>query len=279
MIKNMIMLTILIFGTVFVNIESISKSDVDIGQHNVTKDIKFIIVGDPHINSSNTSNKADDKLRSIINFINKSDVDFVVFLGDMTNDGTRKSNDIVKDILKNVTKPYYVVIGNHDIFISPKMFELYYGPTEHIENIKGYQLLFIGIYEDKYKKLHWSFDFDKADKNAPTLVFIHGPIKDLPFGCIQCILENDKLLYAKSIGIELDKFTNLIGVYSGHVHYDSNQVINGIRYVTINGLVDIDIGKYPIRVTAIGSSNKVGYSIIKDNKSYYDLVSYIGNDI
>ncbi len=187
---------------------------------------------------------------------------------------------MVKDILKNVTKPYYVVIGNHDIFISPKMFESYYGPMEHIENIKGYQLLFIGIYEDKDKSrvlhsnLHWAFDFDKADKNAPTLVFIHGPVNDLPFGCIQCILENDKLLYAKSIMPELDKFTNLIGVYSGHVHYDSNQVINGIRYVTINGLVDIDIGKYPIRVTAIGSSNKVGYSIIKDNKSYYDLVSY-----
>lgn len=274
MIKKMIMLVILIVGIISINIESVSQSDINIGQYNVTKDIRFIIVGDPHVNSSNTSNKADEKLRSIVNFINKSDVDFAVFVGDMTNDGTRKSNDMVKDILKNVTKPYYVVIGNHDIFISPKMFESYYGPMEHIENIKGYQLLFIGIYEDKDKKLHWSFDFDKADKNAPTLVFIHGPVKDLPFECIQCILENDKLLYAKSIMPELDKFTNLIGVYSGHVHYDSNQVINEIRYVTINGLVDIDIGKYPIRVTAIGSSDKVGYSIIKDNKSYYDLVSY-----
>ncbi len=265
---------ILIFGTMFDNIESLNSDPNSELQYDINKDIRFIIVGDPHVNSSNTSDEADKKLRLTVDFINKSDVDFVVFIGDMTSDGRHKSNDMVKDILKNSTKPYYVVIGNHDIFVSQRMFESYYGPMGHIENIKGYQLLFVGIYEDKDKRLKWSFDFSKADKNVPTLVFIHGPVKDLPFGCIQCLLENDKLLYAKSINPELDKFSNLIGVYSGHVHYDSNQVIDGIRYVTINGLVDIDIIKYPIKITAINSSNKVGYSMIKDNKSYYELISY-----
>lgn len=264
MIKKMIILVILISGITFIDIGSISQSSPDIGQYNASKDIRFIIIGDPHINSSNVSNKANEKLEKIVGFVNKSDIDFVIFTGDMTDDGTEKSNNMVKNILKYLNKPYYVVAGNHDILVSPKMFESYYGPMEHIEKIKGYQLLFIEIYEDENGVLNWSFDFSKADKNVPTLVFIHGPVEDLPIECVHCAFDIDMLLYAKSIDKELKKFNNLIGVYSGHIHYDSNKVVNGTRYVTINGLNDIRLGKY---LTVVKSSDKIGYSIIKDNKS------------
>jgi calcineurin-like phosphoesterase family protein len=232
-------------------------------------------VGDPHVNSSNISDKGNKRLEQVVSFANNKNVDFVVFMGDMTDDGTRKSNDIVIDILKDLNKKYYVVAGNHDLFKSPKIFEEYYGPMEHIEYVNGYQLLFVGIYQEKYEngmRLEWSFDFNKADKNAPTLVFIHGPVKDLPVECIHCQIKGKEFLeYAKSIGPELEKFNNLIGVYSGHIHFDSNEIINGTRYVTINGLNNIRIGKY---LTVVRSSDKVGYSIIKDDKSYYELVTY-----
>lgn len=128
------------------------------------------------------------------------------------------------------------------------MFEEYYGPMEHIEYVNGYQLLFVGIYEEKDEygtTLKWSFDFSKADKNAPTLVFIHGPVADLPIGCIHCQIKDRNILqYATSIRPELEKFDNLIGVYSGHIHYDSDSVINGTRYVTVNGLNNIRFGEY-----------------------------------
>ncbi len=235
-------------------------------------DLKFITVGDPQINLSN--GEGIERLRQVVDFANKSDIDFVIFLGDMTDDGKEKSNDIVKDILKDLKKPYYVVAGNHDIYESTKIFESYYGPMEHIENIKGYQLLFIGINGEKDKNgnfgnLKWSFDFSKANKDIPTLVFIHGPVIDVD-GCMYCILQKDVTEYGYSIKPELEKFTNLIGVYSGHVHYDSNKTINGIRYVTINGLINIEVMKIPV----VRPSNNVGYSIIKGNKSYYEFVQY-----
>ena len=248
--------------------------------HNVTEitsnvgDLKFITIGDPQINSDTF--EGVERLEQVVSFANRSDADFVIFEGDMTGDGTNKSNDIVKDILKDLKKPYYVVVGNHDIFVSQKVFESYYGPTEHIENVKGYQLLFVGIKEIKDKngsviKLGWSFDFSKADKNAPTLVFIHGPVRNLPITCLYCRFNQDILAYGYSIMPELEGFTNLIGVYSGHVHYDSNQVVDGTRYVTVNGLINITIREIPLAYP----SDRVGYSTIEGKQSYYELMRYI----
>lgn len=261
----------------------LNQSTINITKESVhiTDDIRFITVGDPHvqagnrINRYNISDNGNKRLEQVVNFANKSDIDFVVFMGDMTDDGTVGSNEIVKAILKNLNKPYYVVAGNHDILISPKIFEKYYGPMEHIEYVNGYQLLFIGIHEERDENgttLKWSFDFNKADKNIPTLVFIHGPVIDLPIECIHCQIKGKEVLeYAKSIKKELDMFNNLIGVYSGHIHYDSDQVINGTRYATINGLNNIRFGNY---IKVVNFSDKVGYSMIKNNKSYYGLVSY-----
>lgn len=235
--------------------------------------IKFITVGDPQINS--TTFEGIDRLKKVVDFVNMSDVDFVVFEGDMTDDGKRKSNDMVMEILKDLKKPYYVVIGNHDIFVSQKNFESYYGPMEHVENVKGYQLLFVGISSEKNEEgrvtdLNWSFDFNNADKNAPTLVFIHGPVKNVSVACIHCMLKGYLLRYGYSIYPELEKFTNLIGVYSGHIHYDSNQMINGTRYVTVNGLIDMNFGN----INVVRASDKVGYSVIEGNESSYRLVDY-----
>lgn len=277
-ILSLVILVVLV-GGVYANMQSqnnANNTDINVmNQYNATKELKFIVVGDPHVNSSNASDKGNKRLEQVVSFTNNKNIDFVVFMGDMTDDGTRKSNDMVIDILKDLNKKYYVVAGNHDILKSPKIFEEYYGPMEHIEYVNGYQLLFVGIYQEKDENgtgLRWSFDFSKADKNVPTLVFIHGPVIDLPMECVHCQIKGKEILeYAKSIGPELEKFNNLIGVYSGHIHFDSNEIINGTRYVTINGLNNIRLGKY---LTVVRSSDKVGYSIIKDDKSYYELIKY-----
>ena len=58
---------------------------------------------------------------------------------------------------------------------------------------------------------------------------------------------------------KVDKFSNLIGVYSGHVHYSSDQTINGVTHVTVNGLVETDAGG----IHAV-PSNEIGYSEINN---------------
>lgn len=234
------------------------------------QEIRFIVVGDPHIKSS-SSDRGNDRLKQIVNFADSSDVDFVVLLGDIADDGKNKTYDITIQILKNMTKPYYVVAGNHDVGSGPANFERYFGPMEHIENVKGYQLLFAGIYFEGKNKLHWSFDFNKTDKNKPTLVFLHGPTVKPPKDAVTCSWKVDFFGYGQTMQPELNTFPNLIAEYSGHVHYDTDQTINGVRYVTVNGLVDKAGG-----CENEGASDYVGYSVVKDGsgKADYILINY-----
>ncbi len=236
------------------------------------KEIRFIVVGDPHVKSSNTgSDRGNTRLEQIVNFADSSNVDFVVFLGDIADDGKVKTYDIAKKILKNSTKPYYTIAGNHDVQSGPGNFEAYFGPMEHLENVKGYQLVFPGIYFEGKTKLHWSFDFNKVNKSMPTLVFMHGPTVLPPKDATSCSWGKDFFGYGQSMQSELDKLPGFVAEYTGHVHYSTDQTINGVRYVTVNGLVDKAGG-----CDNEGPSDYVGYSRVNNGKADYMLVDYNG---
>lgn len=257
------------------NIEKNSAGTYTAGQ-NQSNDITFVVVGDPHVKSHNIDTGGNERLTQIVNYTNTLNIDFAVFLGDMADDGKSKTDDIVVKILKNMTHPYYVVVGNHDIFQSPRIFESYFGPMEHVEKVQGYQLLFAGIWNDTaidkngktIIKLHWSFNFSKANKSEPTLVFLHGPTMGPPPDCAQCKW-GEFFGYAESMQPELDKFSNLKGVFSGHVHYDSDQIFTGVRHITVNGLVTKDAGG----ISATPSDN-IGRVTIKNGTLDYGLVKY-----
>lgn len=242
-------------------------------------EIRFMLVGDPHVKSSSggVEGRGNERLRSIVKFADKSDIDFIVFLGDEADDGKNRTLGIVKNILNNLTKPYYVVAGNHDIIVSPNLFENYFGPMEHVENVKGYQLLFVGIWnETNYINpkthgkviLHWKFDFNNSNKSMPTIIFSHGPSVNAPMNATACNW-GTFFGYANTMQPELNKFSNLLAEYAGHVHYDTDQTINGIRYVTVNGLVNKAGG-----CENEGASNYVGYSDIKNGKVDFALINY-----
>lgn len=234
------------------------------------QEIRFIVVGDPHIKSSSSgSDRGNDRLRKVIKFADSSNVDFIVFLGDIADDGKNKTYDIAKNIISNSTKPYYTVAGNHDVKPGPVNFESHFGSEEHLEYVKGYQLIFPGLYFEGEDKLHWTFDFNKANNSAPTLVFLHGPTVKPPKDTKSCRWGADFFGYGQSMQSELNKFSSLIAEYTGHVHYDTDQTVNGVRYVTVNGLVDKAGG-----CDNEGPSPYVGYSRIKNGKVDYMLINY-----
>lgn len=56
-----------------------------------------------------------DNLRTVIDDINKQDeILFVVIGGDIADQALLKEYEIFHDIMKNLNKPYFTVIGNHD---------------------------------------------------------------------------------------------------------------------------------------------------------------------
>ncbi|MBU3012602.1 metallophosphoesterase [Polaribacter vadi] len=72
-----------------------------------SQDFKFAFVTDVHYSYNN--------LRTVIEDINKNDdILFVVFGGDIADQALLKEFEIFYDIMKNLNKPYFTVIGNHD---------------------------------------------------------------------------------------------------------------------------------------------------------------------
>ncbi len=198
--------------------------------------IRFITIGDPHI-TSDTSTDPYKRLTRAVNYINgRSDVDFTVVEGDIVESATSANFGVAKTILSKLNKPYYVVKGNHD-GASSSTFEQYFGSSERVVNINGYQLIFVGITKDSIGNNHWSFDFSRADKSKPTVIFDHGPVQPKPGGtCASWASSGSGFDYACDMKPDVDSFTKLLGFYAGHVHTGTSQSIGGERYVTEDNL-------------------------------------------
>ncbi|MBO4722777.1 MAG: PQQ-binding-like beta-propeller repeat protein [Muribaculaceae bacterium] len=72
---------------------------------------KFAILSDIHVTPGNTN---EGKLKEAVAEINASKVDAVIVSGDLTNEGSDEQLRNVKSILDGITKPLYVIPGNHE---------------------------------------------------------------------------------------------------------------------------------------------------------------------
>ena len=72
---------------------------------------KFAILSDIHVTPGNTN---ETQLKLAVQEINDSDVDAVIVSGDLTNEGSDEQLRNVKSILDGITKPLYVIPGNHE---------------------------------------------------------------------------------------------------------------------------------------------------------------------
>lgn len=72
---------------------------------------KFAILSDIHVSPGNAN---EGKLKEAVQEINVSTVDAVLMTGDLTNEGSDVQLLNVKGILDGITKPLYVIPGNHE---------------------------------------------------------------------------------------------------------------------------------------------------------------------
>ena len=72
---------------------------------------KFAILSDIHVSPGNAN---EGKLKEAVVEINASDVDAVIVSGDLTNEGSDEQLLNVRSILDGITKPLYVIPGNHE---------------------------------------------------------------------------------------------------------------------------------------------------------------------
>jgi predicted MPP superfamily phosphohydrolase len=73
--------------------------------------VTFVLLTDMHVNPGSAS---DTSLNQIVDEINRLNVDFIVVTGDLTNTGSDAELLAVKKALDKLTKPCYVLPGNHE---------------------------------------------------------------------------------------------------------------------------------------------------------------------
>ena len=84
---------------------------VNTGMAQIVATQKLAILSDIHVTPGNAN---EGKLKEAVAEINGSDVDAVIVSGDLTNEGSDVQLRNVKSILDGITKPLYVIPGNHE---------------------------------------------------------------------------------------------------------------------------------------------------------------------
>lgn len=226
--------------------------------------IKFIQVTDVHFVSKNPHNV--EVLQKAIKDINKqSGVSFVVFTGD--NIDNPKKEDIVQfmKIVKHLKVPYYIVIGNHDVYKSGGLSKAEYNAVVRNENKlwfhrswnytfrkKGYEFIVVdgakeiipgpvGYY--RADTLKWLDKQLSKNKRRPVIIFQHYPILMSPdFGKR---LRTHETYQAEKYFDVLNKHDNVLAIISGHFHTNSETMKDGIYHITTPTLHSED-GTYKI---------------------------------
>lgn len=245
------------------------------------KDIKFIQITDSHFStvgedySQREVENSKQILEKTIADINSiPQVDFVVFTGDNID----KANEIeLKKFLTIANKlnvPYYIVIGNHEVFKSQNL-----NKKEYMKIVSKYSkncreknanyvfekkgLVFLVVDGAKeiipgpagyYKKdtLKW---FDKTltkYKNDKVVVFQHFPIVEPYYN------KTHTTYNIKDYEAVLKNHSNVIAIFSGHYHANGEKMVDGIYHVSTPALIE---GPHNFKIVEITGNKKEGYQI------------------
>lgn len=226
-----------------------------------TKELKFIQVTDSHVstlgneysqrdvgNSKNIFEKTIQDINSV------RGIDFVVFTGDNIDQANSTELKNFINMANKLNVPYYMVIGNHEVFKSQDL-----DKKKYIKIVRKYSkncrpeganyvfknkgIVFIVVDGAKevipgpagyYKKdtLKW-FDrqLTKYEKSN-VIIFQHFPIVEPYYNRTHTTYNKDDY---EAI---LKKHNNVIAIFSGHFHANGEKMVDEIYHVSTPSLVE-----------------------------------------
>lgn len=218
----------------------------------VASEIKFVQVTDAHYSMANPY--SEKVLKATVKDINSlNGVSFVVFTGD--NIDKPKANDLERfvKIVNKLNVPYYLVIGNHDVFKSNGL-----SKKQYLETVKENNLLyrydtpnylfkkgeFVFIVADGAKEvipgtvgyykedtLEWIEKKIKKYHKKPVIIFQHFPLVDPRDSKSHKTYRSEEYLEM------LKQHDNIKAVISGHYHLNHEQMQDGIYHIITPSLL------------------------------------------
>lgn len=225
------------------------------------KDIKFVQITDSHYSSTGNEysqrevEQSQAVLQKTIEDINSlKDVDFVAFTGDNIDKANEADLKNFLCIINKLKFPYYIVIGNHEVFKSQK-----FDKKEYMKVVRKYSkhckpscanyvfekngVVFLVVDGAKevipgpagyYKKdtLKWLDKQLTKHCSRKVVILQHFPI-------VAPYYNRTHTTYnAKDYEAVLKKHSNVIAIFSGHYHANGEKMQDGIYHVSSPALIE-----------------------------------------
>ena len=237
------------------------------------KPVRFGIITDPHYAQRPPANNRHyseslAKVSECIDLMNEQNVDFLVELGDLKDQGVSPNEGETLSFLSTIESefrrfdgPLYHVLGNHDHDSISKQQFLQAIRNHGFSKARNYysfnknQFHFIVLdanYTSDGKEydrgnfdwrdvhipddqLAWLDNDLRENRKKPTIVFIHQQLDSSAFQPEHRIHCPDNADTVRKI---LEKRGNVIAVFQGHYHKGSLNKINNIYYYTLKAVVE-----------------------------------------
>lgn len=211
------------------------------------QNIKFAQVTDTHFIKGNEYRT--EVLKSTIKSLNnEKNLAFVVFTGDNLDSPKAQYLPEFVRIINKLNVPYYLVIGNHDVFknnglskvryleiVKENNFLYRYKTPNYVFKKRGFVFIVvdgakeiipgsIGYYRED--TLNWLDKQLTKYKNKPVVIVQHFPLVANKEIASHSVYQKEKYLEI------LDKHDNVISVIAGHLHSNDEIMRNGVYHVT-----------------------------------------------
>lgn len=233
--------------------------------------IHFLHLTDLHISSpaaddthllSDTASTLE-KVKEMIGRIDPQP-QFIAISGDLTNNGSDSSFIALKQHLADLEIPVFLALGNHDR--RETFYQVFHGqastaPYYYAQQVGPLRVLVLdsstpnrvdGSLEEE--QFTWLADQLERYADQPKVVIIHHPPCPIQFSIF------DHITFDRSDADRLGQMLqgqNVLGVFSGHVHFDRFSLWNGLPCVIGTGLHNLTdvLENNGIRATRGGSFN------------------------
>lgn len=245
--------------------------------------IKFVQIADAHVSAE--SEFSQRVLKEAIDDINKqSSIAFVVFTGDNIGNPNIENLRCFKSIIKGLKVPYYIVLGNHDVYKQKHLSKVQYFDIlnernpfrlQRSANYKFSKNGFVFLTVDGAKEvipgsigyyrkdtLTWVDKTLSKNKKKTVIIFQHFPV-EYPQAA------ENKLKTHKTYKVEeykkiLSKHNNVLAILSGHFHTNDEAMNDGIYHISSPSLITVPYSYKIIDIVTTKGFSPIIYTQLRE---------------
>ncbi|MCD6408331.1 metallophosphoesterase [bacterium] len=182
------------------------------------------------------------RLKKVISWINKNGIKFVIITGDVLEnmvDAEKTLEEFMKE-MKELKVPYFIVPGNHDFHLEKYLPEKL-GGVDFYFSCGG--IIFIGLPTSNImctaqgdlvlkSSLEKIAGLSEKKKESPIIIMCHYPLYPGKRVNPDFVPVN-----SEQVREVLEKCGNVFLILQGHLHRITDDIHNGIRYITAPGFI------------------------------------------